>query len=163
MTTPALVRIDRDWSQRVGWRKTSWQLSQMAKAMGPRLRIVSPSRSLIDDCSDRLQIEWIQDGIRVESCELDPGYDQGDCRNSFRRTHPVLETENDQPLVLFFGPLYRQTDVAKLVRAWFHFRQFYPRARFWVSGQGRGEDEVWQAIIQQLLVLSVVSKKQIRI
>ncbi len=81
---------------------------------------------------------------------------QNAARNALSDAHPVLSIETDQPLVVCAAPLYRDTGVLDLVRAWPSVLHQFPKARLWILGDGPSGKTVWDEINELDLVYSVI-------
>ena len=54
------------------------------------------------------------------------------------------------------GRLTRNSNIPRLIAAWSHVVQRMPDAKLWISGEGSGEDEVWQSIVHHELNQNVI-------
>ncbi len=148
---PAVVRIDHDWTTAPGWGKAARQLKKLLRRQNVPIVFAANDPATKSQLSEFQDVELIEDGISLDPPAFDLSRDRLERRAIFRETHPILELQPNSRLALFVGPIPEGTQLVRLVQAWSQIRRDLPDSRFWISGNGRGEAEVWQEIVQREL------------
>jgi len=70
--------------------------------------------------------------------------------------HPILQIDADQPLAITCAPMENDLGVCDLVRAWKMLQRQHTKARLWILGEGKLSRTVWDEILEQDLVYTVI-------
>lgn len=77
-------------------------------------------------------------------------------RAALSDAHPILQIEPGQPLVITCAPMENDLGVCDLVRAWKTVQRKHTKARLWILGEGKLSSSVWDEILEQELVYTVI-------
>ena len=90
---------------------------------------------------------------------------QSDQHNEARKTearvalsdaHPILQIDNNQPLIVTCAPMEDDLGVRDLVRAWSAIQRQHIHARLWILGEGKLSRQVWDEIVELDLVYTAI-------
>ncbi len=70
--------------------------------------------------------------------------------------HPILQIDNNQPLVVTCAPMENDLGVCDLVRAWKTVQRKHTKSRLWILGEGKSSRVVWDEILELDLVYTAI-------
>ena len=79
-----------------------------------------------------------------------------EARVALSDAHPILQIDNNQPLVVTCAPMEEDRGVIDLVRAWSTVQRSHIHARLWILGEGKLSRKVWDEIVELDLVYTAI-------
>ncbi len=101
-------------------------------------------------------IRVVANGIRIDPVHRRSLAQHGSSRVAISDAHPILMIEPAQPLVVCGSPLNGDPGMLDLIDAWPRVIARFPNARLWILGDGKKGREVWERLLDNHIVNSVI-------
>jgi glycosyltransferase involved in cell wall biosynthesis len=101
------------------------------------------------------EVSVIRDGVQICHRERNLA-SQAAARTALADTHPILQTDPTQPLVLSGMRMADDIGTIDLVDCWKYVLNSFPAAKLWLLGDGTMGSRIWQRIVSLNLVHSVI-------
>lgn len=127
--------------------------------------IIAPSPAVLDELLelgfDSEQAILIPNGVPVDPDLPSPGtrirkQRQLEARRMLAESHPILNVDPQQPLVLYTGRLDVQKGLLDLVDAWKTVADRFPGGRLWLVGEGDDQEKIWRRIVAHNLNYQII-------